>query len=65
MLAVGTLISAVMASRLSSLIMDHAMFAITLGTLDVDFELAKALTAVRFDIFGWLYDAGVNLNLPV
>ncbi len=52
MLAVGAPLSAVMAFWLASPLMDPAMFAITAGTLGVEFALAKAVAAVLIGLFG-------------
>lgn len=52
MLAVGAPLSAVMAFWLSSPLMDPAMFAITAGTLGLDFAVAKTLAAVGLGLFG-------------
>ncbi|WP_424944168.1 permease [Aliiroseovarius crassostreae] len=52
MLAVGAPLSAVMAFWLASPLMDPAMFAITAGTLGVDFALAKGIAAISIGLFG-------------
>ncbi|RVT86890.1 permease [Rhodobacteraceae bacterium CCMM004] len=54
LLAVGAPLSAVMAFWLSSPLMDPAQFAITAGTLGVDFALAKAAAAIGLGILGGL-----------
>lgn len=54
MLAVGAPLSAVMAFWLASPLMDPAMFAITAGTLGVDFAVAKGLAAILIGLFGGL-----------
>ena len=52
LLAVGAPLSAVMAFWLASPLMDPAMFAITAGTLGLDFALAKTLAAVTIGMMG-------------
>lgn len=52
LLAVGAPLSAVMAFWLASPLMDPAMFAITAGTLGLDFAVAKTVAAVGLGIFG-------------
>ncbi|UWP99220.1 permease [Aliiroseovarius crassostreae] len=52
MLAVGAPLSAVMAFWLASPLMDPAMFAITAGTLGVEFALAKGFAAVMIGLMG-------------
>ena len=52
LLAVGAPLSAVMALWLASPLMDPAMFAITAGTLGVEFAMAKAVAAVSLGIMG-------------
>lgn len=52
LLAVGAPLSAVMAFWLASPLMDPAMFAITAGTLGVDFAVAKAVAAVGLGLMG-------------
>lgn len=52
MLAVGAPLSAVMAFWLASPLMDPAMFAITAGTLGVDFAIAKGIAAVLIGLMG-------------
>ncbi|WP_436398919.1 permease [Roseobacter sp. S98] len=52
LLAVGAPLSAVMAFWLASPLMDPAMFAITSGTLGLDFAVAKTLAAVSLGLFG-------------
>lgn len=52
LLAVGVPLSAVMAFWLASPLMDPAMFAITAGTLGVDFALAKTVAAIALGVAG-------------
>lgn len=52
LLAVGAPLSAVMAFWLASPLMDPAMFAITAGTLGLDFAIAKTLAAVSLGLLG-------------
>lgn len=52
LLAVGAPLSAVMAFWLASPLMDPAMFAITAGTLGMDFAIAKTVAAVGLGLFG-------------
>lgn len=52
LLAVGAPLSAVMAFWLSSPLMDPAMFAITSGTLGVDFAIAKTVSAIGIGLLG-------------
>lgn len=52
LLAAGAPISAVMAFWLASPLMDPAMFAITSGTLGVEFASAKAVAAVGLGLLG-------------
>ena len=52
MLALGVPLSAVMAFWLASPIMDPPMFAITAGTLGLDFAVAKTLAAVAIGLGG-------------
>lgn len=52
MLAVGAPLSAVMAFWLASPLMDPAMFAITAGTLGVEFAVAKGMAAVMIGLLG-------------
>ena len=52
LLALGAPLSAVMAFWLASPLMDPAMFAVTAGTLGVDFAIAKTIAAVGIGLFG-------------
>lgn len=52
LLAVGAPLSAVMALWLSSPLMDPAMFAITAGTLGIEFALAKTAAAIGLGLMG-------------
>lgn len=52
LLAVGAPLSAVMAFWLASPLMDPAMFAITSGTLGIEFALAKTVAAVGLGLMG-------------
>lgn len=52
LLAVGAPLGAVMAFWLASPLMDPAMFAITAGTLGVDFAIAKTIAAVGLGLMG-------------
>ena len=52
MLAVGAPLAAVMAFWLASPLMDPAMFAITAGTLGLDFAIAKTVAAVLIGMGG-------------
>ncbi|NUH67225.1 permease [Sulfitobacter sp. S0837] len=52
LLAVGAPLGAVMAFWLASPLMDPAMFAITSGTLGLDFALAKTLAALGVGLLG-------------
>lgn len=52
LLAVGAPLSAVMAFWLASPLMDPAMFAITAGTLGLDFAVAKTVAAVSLGLLG-------------
>ena len=52
LLAVGAPLAAVMAFWLASPLMDPAMFAITTGTLGIDFAVAKTIAAVGLGLLG-------------
>lgn len=52
MLALGAPLGAVMAFWLASPLMDPAMFAITTGTLGLDFAIGKTVAAVSLGLFG-------------
>ncbi|WP_439139146.1 permease [Roseicyclus sp.] len=52
LLAMGVPLSAVMAFWLASPIMDPSMFVLTAGMLDLEFAIAKTLTAVGLGVFG-------------
>ncbi|SHJ01090.1 hypothetical protein SAMN05444000_104162 [Shimia gijangensis] len=52
LLAVGAPLSAVMAFWLASPLMDPAMFAVTAGTLGLDFAVAKTFAAVGLGLMG-------------
>lgn len=52
LLAVGAPLSAVMAFWLASPLMDPAMFAVTAGTLGLDFAIAKTFAAVGLGLMG-------------
>lgn len=52
LLAVGAPLGAVMAFWLASPLMDPAMFAITTGSISLDFALAKTAAAVALGMFG-------------
>jgi uncharacterized membrane protein YraQ (UPF0718 family) len=52
LLAVGAPLGAVMAFWLSSPLMDPAMFAVTSGTLGVEFAMAKTVAAVALGLLG-------------
>ena len=52
LLAMGVPLSAVMAFWLASPIMDPSMFVLTAGVLDLEFAIAKTLTAIGLGIFG-------------
>ncbi len=52
LLAMGTPLAPVMAFWLASPIMDPAMFAMTAGTLGVDFAVAKTLAAIGIGLLG-------------
>ncbi|MCP9480458.1 permease [Shimia sp. CNT1-13L.2] len=52
LLAVGAPLSAVMAFWLASPLMDPAMFAITSGTLGIEFALAKTVSAIGLGLLG-------------
>ena len=54
LLAVGAPLAAVMAFWLASPLMDPAMFAITSGTLGLDFAIAKTVAAVGLGVMGGL-----------
>ena len=54
LLAMGVPLSAVMAFWLASPIMDPSMFVLTAGVLDLEFAVAKTLTAIGLGIFGGL-----------
>lgn len=52
LLSMGVPLPAVMAFWLSSPLMDPSMFALTLGTLGMDFAVGKAVAAVGVGMFG-------------
>lgn len=52
LLAMGVPLSAVMAFWLASPVMDPSMFLLTTGVLDLEFAVAKTLTAVSLGVFG-------------
>lgn len=52
MLALGAPLGAVMAFWLASPLMDPAMFAITAGTLGVEFAMGKTVAAIGLGLFG-------------
>lgn len=52
LLAMGVPLSAVMAFWLASPIMDPSMFVLTAGVLDMEFAVAKTLSAIGLGIFG-------------
>jgi len=52
LLSMGVPLPAVMAFWLSSPLMDPSMFALTLGTLGMDFAVGKAIAAVGVGMFG-------------
>lgn len=52
LLAMGVPLSAVMAFWLASPIMDPSMFVLTAGVLDLEFAIAKTLTAIGLGVFG-------------
>ena len=52
LLAVGAPLAAVMAFWLASPLMDPAMFAITTGTLGLDFAIAKTIAAIGLGLLG-------------
>lgn len=54
LLAMGVPLSAVMAFWLASPIMDPSMFVLTAGVLDLEFAIAKTLTAIGLGVFGGL-----------
>lgn len=54
LLAMGVPLSAVMAFWLASPIMDPSMFVLTAGVLDLEFAIAKTLSAVGLGLFGGL-----------
>ena len=59
LLAMGAPLGAVMAFWLSSPLMDPAMFAITAGTLGVDFAAAKTVAAVAIGLAGGTATAAI------
>jgi hypothetical protein len=52
LLSMGVPLSAVMAFWLASPVMDPSMFMLTVGVLDLEFAVAKTLTAVGLGLFG-------------
>ena len=54
LLAMGVPLSAVMAFWLASPVMDPSMFILTVGVLDLEFAVAKTLTAVGLGVAGGL-----------
>lgn len=52
LLAMGVPLSAVMAFWLASPIMDPSMFVLTAGVLDLEFAVAKTVTAIGLGVFG-------------
>ncbi|MDG3040994.1 permease [Roseicyclus marinus] len=54
LLSMGVPLSAVMAFWLASPIMDPSMFVLTAGVLDLEFAVAKTVTAIGLGVFGGL-----------
>jgi uncharacterized protein len=54
LLAMGIPLSAVMAFWLASPIMDPSMFVLTAGVLNLEFAVAKTMTAIGLGVFGGL-----------
>lgn len=52
LLAMGVPLSAVMAFWLASPIMDPSMFVLTAGVLDLEFAVAKTISAIGLGVFG-------------